>query len=203
MDDLLADIRLLDHVRRIAFAAICAERLIPNYEEFQIETGWGDADVLRQALALAWDFMTEPDRTGEKYRAVILQCKAVAPDADDFMSPLTSLALDAAAATAATLELCLKDSAERAAFVAQSAYDSAFAIAQMRGVHDPTRARRSERHELDRAAQSDLVVAEAAFQRALVARLKDVPAGSVTELRAIREGFLKAGVPRIRSPGSD
>jgi hypothetical protein len=38
---------------RIAFAIDCTKRLLPFYERFVAETGWGDVDVLRRALEYA------------------------------------------------------------------------------------------------------------------------------------------------------
>jgi len=44
----------LDGQRHTTFACLTAERMLPNYQSFQSETGWGDVQVLRTALDLAW-----------------------------------------------------------------------------------------------------------------------------------------------------
>ena len=52
---LIARLAKLPNEWRVAFAALCAERQLPNYVRFSTRSGLGNPGVLREALASIWD----------------------------------------------------------------------------------------------------------------------------------------------------
>jgi uncharacterized protein YjaG (DUF416 family) len=81
--------------KRIAFMAQIGERMLGNYQRFSAETGFGDVSVLRNALDTAWTWIESgwlPGNLAELREA----CEQQAPDTEQFSSPYTSAALDAA-----------------------------------------------------------------------------------------------------------
>jgi uncharacterized protein YjaG (DUF416 family) len=92
---------------RIAFAAACAERLLPHYAAFAAETGWGDPALLRRALDRAWDFAAGADVPLEELQALRLAADDATPDTEDFTTALVSPALDAANAVWYAVGCCI------------------------------------------------------------------------------------------------
>src|SRR5262245_38473482 len=89
--------------KRIVFMAQVATRMLPNYERFSGETGFGDVSVLKRALDAAW-FWMESGKAPCDLTALLDACEKQAPDTEDFGSPYTSAALDAANAAAYILD---------------------------------------------------------------------------------------------------
>jgi hypothetical protein len=122
---------------RIAFAASCCERLLPNYAAFSRMTGWGDVQALRTALDRAWAALSGDALDEAERRDLIAACDRHSPDTENFTSELTSAALDAAAAVNETLQ-CLSDpTASRAATVGQFAVDTVHMFLQVQCGLDP------------------------------------------------------------------
>jgi len=93
----------LDHGRRLAFAAACAERLLPLYNRFSQQANWGDAAALRRAVSQVWHAADGGAVDSDAIADLMRQCEAAAPETEDFRQPLTSAALSAA--TAADLDV--------------------------------------------------------------------------------------------------
>ena len=87
----------LSREAQVAFAISCCERLYPNYLAFKRETGWGEPDVLRKALDLAWSFLEGVWPSPDSVALVRQQIQAAEPETEDFNTILVSSALDAAA----------------------------------------------------------------------------------------------------------
>ncbi len=51
---LTRDLVALPASHRVAFAASCCERLVPNYQAFALMEDWGNPRLLRRALDAAW-----------------------------------------------------------------------------------------------------------------------------------------------------
>ena len=77
--------------------------MIPNYEKFTTDTGFGSPQLLRDAVDSVWAWLESSYPPGE-LRDTVERIDAQAPDAAEFASPFTSAALDAANATAILLE---------------------------------------------------------------------------------------------------
>jgi uncharacterized protein YjaG (DUF416 family) len=89
--------------KQIAFMLMCCGRMIPNYERFSADSGFGDATVLRHAAGIAWAAVESGD-TPDHLDELRAACDSQAPKTEDFVSRYTSAALDAANATATVLD---------------------------------------------------------------------------------------------------
>ncbi len=103
------DIALLPVSYRLVYAAGICERLYPNYAAFCAETGSCDADRIRVILDDVWNSL----KANEIYREEIDQykqaCEALAPDTEDFSTPLVSSALDVCSAIYILLDCMLEN----------------------------------------------------------------------------------------------
>ena len=116
-------LRKLAAWKRIAFMAQVAARMLPNYERFSAETGFGDVAVLKRALDAAW-FWVQSGKPPHDLTALREACEKQAPDTEHFRSPYTSAALDAANATAAILDAIEHPAEARLTEVASLARDT-------------------------------------------------------------------------------
>ena len=97
----------LPPLHRIAFAASCCERLLPNYNAFSRLENWGDPFVLRTALDEVWQILQGKPVDAAFIRKLIEDCEGVIPDSDDFGGLSDMLAQEAAIAICNSLEACL------------------------------------------------------------------------------------------------
>ena len=124
LESLQKQLATLPTLHRVAFAAACCERLLPNYIAFSKLEGWGDAEVLRSALDHVWQSIMERRFDEALIREFISKVEANTPDTEAFDSAITSAALDAGTAIAETLECCLDGDPIRVAQVANFARDT-------------------------------------------------------------------------------
>jgi uncharacterized protein YjaG (DUF416 family) len=188
--DLSDRISALPKRSQIAFAATCAEHLLPLYGRFSIEEGWGDIATFNEAVQMAWNCITgKLDESS--LRSAIPACRELIPDMDDFHTGLASLALDAAVAALVTIEAYLLEYPLAKVLEAkQMADEAAFGLS-----HQKTFGRISTViikdvpeyfASLDRASTER----EATFQDSVVKRLESVeeldpiPVDSLRELLA-------------------
>lgn len=120
---LLSQLQLLPGWKQVAFMVLCCERMIPNFDRFSKEAGFGDAAVLRIALDVAWRWL-ETDQLPMDLDSLRSACEEQAPSTEDFRSEFTSAALDAANAVATVLDALERWSASNAAEVAALARDT-------------------------------------------------------------------------------
>lgn len=126
----------LPHWKKIAFAAACCERMIPNYGKFSAETGFGDVSVIRSAIDLAWKWV-ETGRQPSQLEILRNACDEQAPDTTELRSNFVSSALDAANAAAILLEAIACDDEARPVEVASLARDTVDLLIQFSLDHDP------------------------------------------------------------------
>jgi uncharacterized protein YjaG (DUF416 family) len=107
----------------LGFALCCAERMYPNYVRFELEHGWGNSLVIRNALDVAWAQLTSQDSKIDT-RLLEQQCEAATPHTEDFDSDYVSPALDAASAAMMTLQLARTGEVGLAAEIASLARDT-------------------------------------------------------------------------------
>lgn len=105
--EVLRQINSLPPNERLAFAAACCERLLPNYLAFKNDVGWGDEKPLRNALDRVWEYASGAVIIPDDVRALLPVCESVTPDADDFQVLLTGPAQDAVFAICNTLDYLL------------------------------------------------------------------------------------------------
>jgi uncharacterized protein len=85
----------IDKDLQLAFAASCAERILPNYEKFCEVTNWGDLSPLRDSLDLIWEACMGKILSLHDIETAMKLCEAVIPDSNDFKSFYSTLAQDA------------------------------------------------------------------------------------------------------------
>ncbi|WP_081426161.1 DUF416 family protein [Sorangium cellulosum] len=88
----------------VAFGLSCCERLYPNYVAFKREAGWGDPDVLRYGLDLAWGVLEGFEPSQESVNSARQQVRRAEPETEDFDTILVSSALDASASVGLLLK---------------------------------------------------------------------------------------------------
>jgi uncharacterized protein len=103
---------------RVAFAAACCERLIPNYFAFHQMEDWGQPAFLRSTLDQIWFGLMGKATLGAAQLSELKQsCMAIVPDTEDFSSLFVSAAGDAVASIIYTLDCYLTGDIERASLV--------------------------------------------------------------------------------------
>jgi len=110
---------------RLAFALICAERMLPNYREFARETGRGGEDVIRRALDYGWDCLldlAQPNISASEELAKELDFWA--PEPGNFSTPLVSAALDAVCSAEYVVEIAYSQDVDAVRSVASLARDT-------------------------------------------------------------------------------
>jgi uncharacterized protein YjaG (DUF416 family) len=178
---------------RAAFAACCAQRMIPNYERFQALSGWGDPSVLRRALDYPWGILSSDaatDRAGLKRHEAA--CDTVTPDMDDFgRFDFASAALDAAVAVLGTLRCLETGEVDRAIDAATAARDSVdMHVQELEGLEP-------EDADLEaRIVAHPLYQREMQHQQRILAHLTGAPALTPEIVNQLREETLRAaGLP--------
>ncbi len=114
----------LPHQHRIAFGALCCERLFGSYSAFVQDMDWGDEALLRRVIDLIWQLVQDPIVTDEVVRSAISACEAGAPDADEFDSLYTGPAQNAVFAICSTLDYVLSHQVERLVQTSSFAIDT-------------------------------------------------------------------------------
>lgn len=109
--------------KRVAFIAQTGTRMIPNYERFSAETGFGDASILRRTLDAVWSWIDFAEASND-LAALQETCEQQAPNTEDFSSRYTSAALDAVNVTATALEATAYPDKVRASEAASLARDT-------------------------------------------------------------------------------
>jgi uncharacterized protein YjaG (DUF416 family) len=136
---------------RVAFGAACAERLLPQYESFVKETGWGDARRIGEILDRVWDHALGVDPAQGEIERLLAECKSLIPDADEFRTRRVGTAQDAAMAVYAAIQTLQDSAPENAARAPGFAIDAVDALAQEAGSigpMDPQRESKILRHSV-------------------------------------------------------
>lgn len=143
----------LEPWRQIAFMVLCCERMLPNYERFAAESGFGDVQPLREAVEAAWTWL-ESDRKAAGLARLRATVERQAPNTEEFASAFTSAALDAANAVATLLDAVERPDNAAPVEVACLARDTVDIYVQESGNLYPNRPdfeQQIQRHELMQA----------------------------------------------------
>lgn len=155
----------IDAWRQIAFMTLCCERMVPNYERFASESGFGDPRLLREAVGAAWEWL-ETGRIRMELQQLRAAIEEKTPNTELFSSPFTSAALDAASAVSVLLDALEHPEAADPVGVASLARDSVDLYVQEIEDLDP------QRPDLEGVIQEHpLMQAELMRQRDDLARL--------------------------------
>lgn len=125
-DELINDLNLLPAQHRVAFAASCCERLLPNYSAFSRMEKWGDPELLRRALDLVWSALQGSSISEVTIRGLIRDCERAAPDTEDFSSLFASAAGDAVSALCYTLKSYLDGDISHVSVVARLPFETLY-----------------------------------------------------------------------------
>jgi len=108
LEALEKEIAELPPAHRIAFAASCCERMIPNYSAFSRAEGWGDPAMMRTALNEVWQILQGKLVDAERIHQLQEYCNGAVPEFDYLNNTIYAYgALQSAQSICHCLELCL------------------------------------------------------------------------------------------------
>lgn len=122
--ELSRQIERLSKEHRVAFAAACAQRLIPSYERFSKKTGKGNYPSLVNTIEDLWKSLTNGQAVEKDIDERISTCMDLIPGEDD--EPWITeqaCAEDAASALAYALRCLRTGESQEAAWAARRAYE--------------------------------------------------------------------------------
>lgn len=122
---LIAQLERLPNRLRVAFAAACAERQLPNYIRYSKASGEGSPERLASALRRVWEDIDGAPAGSAELKACLDTCLSLLPNEDLGDGDLCLLgyyAEDAVAAVAYAIETRLKSDPREAVEAARRAY---------------------------------------------------------------------------------
>lgn len=122
-DMMMVRLRGMNARSRTAFAAACAERLLPAYRIFAVRKEHGASAVLEEALAMLWKTLSGTALEGIEYAAEAEKCEALVPGEDEEQE--TAYAQNAVAAVAYALRTFVTGDAQEAIWAARQGYEAA------------------------------------------------------------------------------
>lgn len=123
---IVRDLNRVASKSRVAFAASCAERLFPAYEDFCRRVGRGDQATLGGILARVWEHLLGDQMSSEQVREDLGRCMELIPGEDEVpWVDEQAYADDAASAIAYALRTLDSGESQEAAWAARRAYEAA------------------------------------------------------------------------------
>jgi|SRR5215510_5938035 len=180
-------LRELGPREQVAFAALCAERLLPYYRWFSSTERWGSFDRLRNALDAVWGHVEGQPQSREQYEQLVADCRRLTPDTEDFNSPLAARAMDASVAVITALKMCVEPSERRGAEVAEVAADAAFGVEQINASDDLGEIRVADPEQLRKLFGSGRVQHELQTQAAVLDVLRS--GAALVDVAPLRESY--------------
>lgn len=120
---LVARLDRLSREHKTAFAASCAQRVLPLFSKYaRLLNDPTSFEILTRSLDLTWQALTDPHT---KVNAVVDQAERLVPDSEDGWSLEAGFAQNAAAAVAYAARTWCHDSSEDAAWAALQVYQTA------------------------------------------------------------------------------
>lgn len=111
---------------RLAFAASCCERMIPNYDAFVSVEGLDDSGACRRAVDAVWRWSAREETPQEEILHLKQHCQEAISEPERFDSVWCGLATNAVSAIMDALDCCLSGSAQSAANTGVLADDSVY-----------------------------------------------------------------------------
>jgi uncharacterized protein YjaG (DUF416 family) len=163
-EKMILDLKSISHKHRIAFAASCCERLLPNYRAFSLIEGWGDPLLMRKILDRVWAFLEGEYLSEIEFNQFQKQCEGIIPDTEDFASLFVGLAVNAGAALLYVLRYCTNNNVDELLFVSRLSIESIEAYLNV--VNDPNLTYHTSDKQFDAwLRQSPLIRAEIEKQK--------------------------------------
>jgi uncharacterized protein YjaG (DUF416 family) len=181
---LIKILRTLPGYLRVAFAALCAERLLPAYVKFSKKTGRGDAAELAAILDWLWKGIEGTKIPPEELQARLDACMSLIPDEDEHWVTEPAYAEDAASAAAYALRAALSGESQEAAWAARCAYNALYYLVDNRSEIDPNKYGAQERVIADPLIQKELARQRQDLDRLVELAKTDGGRGKLAELRA-------------------
>lgn len=132
-EDLKIRISLLSKNARVLFAALTCEMLYPNYVVFEKRTGWGESEILMEAIAIIYQQVIKDGLYSvEEIEDMINRIDSITPDTEDFTDLSTSFALDACTSIYSTLNYLLENNLNHILDVVTYAIDTVDMFVQIK-----------------------------------------------------------------------
>lgn len=120
---LIKRLELLPRALRVAFAASCAQRLLPAYAAFSAVSGQGSPNEVEQAIGRVWSGLFDPSMPEVERDIARIMELIPREDGDEWFSE-QPYAEDATAALAYALRTAKSGEAQEAAWAARRAYEA-------------------------------------------------------------------------------
>ncbi len=170
-------IKPLSFKAKALFAAITSERLYPNYVLFQERTAWGNSLLLKDAIALIYQYTINNSLISvEEVEYFKTRIDLITPDCDDFEDITTSFALDACTSLYCTLNFFISKDDNDIAAVATFARDTVYGFIKGKEQFDALDPSSEIQTEHD-----EFMVCEKQRQRDLIAKLSKIDLSIVTD----------------------
>ena len=184
---------LLPPLHRVAFAASCCERLLPNYEAFSSEMRWGSPGILRSGLDYVWRVLERKQVDHSEVQRLVQLCEKIIPDTEEFSSAYTSAALDAGTAVVETLRLLIDSTPQRLVDIATFSRDTVDMFIQQRDHLDFNTDPAFE----NKICRDPLMVRELTRQDRVLKQLSDQPTLDRFFIKRLRDDAYNHGVSNI------
>jgi uncharacterized protein YjaG (DUF416 family) len=167
--ELVQRLQTLPNRLRVAFAAACAERQLPNYLSFSVATGQGHPSTLTEALDLMWDDSQKKGAAGVGFSERLEECMDLLPKGHQETLDDNGFADDAVMTVVYAIRARLTCDPHEAAYAAYVAYSALVEfVSQARGMAA------TGRLEKERILAHPLVQAEFRRQRTDLTQLKQL-----------------------------
>lgn len=195
LDVLEKELEKLPPLHRIAFAASICERMLPIYQTFSQQEGWGNSVVLIEALDEVWQILQGKPVDEPKIRQLIEDCGNAAPHSDyvmksryDFEAQLTCSAIRS------TLEACSDCNSQHFIDVMEFVRDTinGFLISRKDDA-DPNWYKKSLQEQEEYVSSHALAKQEIAKEQEDLQRLKEVETLDREFLESLRTSFNNSG----------
>jgi uncharacterized protein len=202
-DVLEAELTELSPVHRLAFAASCCERLLPNYSLVKQEDGWGNSSTLRNALNEVWSFIEGQPVNGKQIRQLLEVCEETVPKADDVSESQYDVeAQQAASAICFILEACLDPTPKNIIKVAKCVMNTIDGyLSAMKDIEEPNWwDEKSLEEQKEEFTKHQFVIREITKQSEDLQKLKNVKKLERDFLQWLRNSFDNQGKSLIDLP---
>jgi uncharacterized protein YjaG (DUF416 family) len=139
---------------RAAFAAACASRLVPSYEESLPQLRSSNRNLLEETLAQVWAFAI--GRTQPNLASAARQLIQLIPSEEEYVSLAAAIADDTLAAAAYAAMSVNSSDEKNAVWAARRAYEATIRLAEEREVSDTYTPEMSERLSSNEFVQKEL-----------------------------------------------
>ena len=185
----------LPPLHRVAFAASCCERLLPNYSAFAREEGWGEPSALRTALDEVWQILNGKPADASRIGPLREDCmNAILHDEEVFNSRHNYEAQLAAIAISNALEACLAPTPKLVVKVAEGIVDTVTEFIRIeKEIADPSWPEKPYEEQQEEIARHPFTIREIAKQREDLQRLKEIETLDRDFLEWLRTSFDNEG----------